>query len=63
MKHDTTSLIRQMEEDGWTVRKSRNSHYVCRAPDGVTIQVIPSTPSDWRSSRNALAAYKRWANR
>lgn len=58
-KKDITQLIRALDRcEGITVRQTRHNHYrVYRG--GLFIAGLPSTPSDWRSVRNARAQLRR----
>lgn len=55
-KKEMTSIIRQLEQQGWTVTKARrNGHWQAKSPDGKGMAYFPSTPSDWRSVANTKA--------
>ncbi|WP_217225999.1 hypothetical protein [Streptomyces anulatus] len=56
-KKDTRQLIKKLEKQGFDVTM-RNGHYRV-FKDGVFVQVMPSTPSDSRGLKNAIACYKR----
>lgn len=46
-------------ELGWTVTRRRGSgHLAWRSPDGAVV-FTPSTPSDYRSSKNSRAQLRR----
>ncbi len=57
-KHDTARLIRKIVDLGHEVIKSRNGHWKVMRP-GQTPIVIPSTPSDIRSTLNTIALLRR----
>ena len=44
-------LVRSLVRSGWTFRRG-GKHGRVKSPDGMTSVTVPSTPSDWRSSRN-----------
>lgn len=55
-KKDIMNIIRQLEDQGWTVTKSRrNGHWQAKSPDGQGMAYFPATPSDWRSVANTRA--------
>ncbi|MFF8994439.1 hypothetical protein ACF09H_31855 [Streptomyces sp. NPDC014983] len=56
-KKDTRQLIKKLEKQGFDVTL-RNGHYRV-FKDGKFIQVMGSTPSDWRGLKNAMAYFKR----
>lgn len=58
-KKEMKALLKAAEEQGWTVRFTGSGHYQWKAPDGQTIIVTPSTPSDHRSMSNTRAQLKR----
>lgn len=43
--------VKRLIRRGWTFKKGKNHGHV-RAPWGIGILIIPSTPSDWRSFQN-----------
>ncbi|MCI1748561.1 MAG: hypothetical protein LKI24_11000 [Acidipropionibacterium sp.] len=57
-KKDINQLIRTLNHcDGVTVRRTRRHYRVYR--EGLLIAGLPTTPSDWRSLRNARAQLRR----
>lgn len=58
-KKDLAKILGQLEAQGWAVRLSASSHWICRAPDGVSTVVNGSTPNDYRGFRNFKSALRR----
>lgn len=54
-RKDIKQLIARVEEFGWTATRLRNGHWRIRKADGTYVTTLPSTPSDARGFRNALA--------
>ena len=52
-----TQFVRELERAGYAVRKTKGGHWVVRVA-GRNV-VMPSSPSDWRSMRNARAELRR----
>lgn len=52
------SLVRSLVRSGWTFRRG-GKHGRVRSPDGKASVTVPSTPSDWRSSRNFVRDLRR----
>ena len=52
-------LTKQAEAQGWRVEPTRNGHIRFLAPDGKTIVIWASTPSDHRAWKNGLSQMKR----
>lgn len=53
-------LIQKARAQGWTVIGSSGGHWIFRSPDKSQAQVIvPGTPSDYRSMKNAKSALRR----
>jgi hypothetical protein len=50
------ALVR--EAPGWTVSLTGGGHYRIKPPAG-RLLFVPSTPSDWRSIRNARADLRK----
>src|SRR5690348_5523052 len=58
MRKDVRRLVRDLVDQGFAVRRTRSGHVqVLRG--GVVVAVLPGTPSDWRSLRNAVARLRR----
>lgn len=55
---EVRKLIRRLEKDGWSARKTGGGHWVVRSPEGVPVS-MPSSPSDHRSMKNVMAKLKR----
>jgi hypothetical protein len=55
---DTRDLRARAEVMGFAITRTNGGHLKCVAPSGVFI-FIAATPSDHRSTRNALAAMRR----
>lgn len=51
-------VCRSLVKDGWRA-VSHHKHVKMRSPDGSTVVVVPSTPSDWRSVLNWLSQLRR----
>ena len=51
------ALVKKLKRFGWNVQKGKK-HYVIVSPHGKK-HTIPSTPSDWRASRNFQADINR----
>lgn len=56
---DYQEVIDHAEEQGWRVRKTEGNHMQLFAPDGKSIVVCPTTPSDHRGLDQFLADLKR----
>lgn len=54
-----TEIVRELERQGFTVTRTRKSHWIVRAASGQVVATLPSTPSDSRSLRNAIARLRR----
>lgn len=55
---EVKKLVKALEAQGFEVKIGKTNHpKVYR--DGKLITTLPSTPSDWRSLKNALALLKR----
>jgi hypothetical protein len=59
MMDEITRLIRVATKAGWQIKPGNGGHLKWFAPDGLTIVVSPSTPSDWRSMKNHVARLRR----
>ena len=55
---ELNQIIKALEEQGFTVRRTRRGHYFV-TKNGKPITTISGTPSDWRGWRNTLAALRR----
>lgn len=58
MRGDTRRLMRELTRQGFTTHRTRRGHLAVKR-DGATVAVLAGTPSDWRSTRNALAQLRR----
>jgi predicted RNA binding protein YcfA (HicA-like mRNA interferase family) len=58
LKRDLARLLRDAEERGWTVHRTRGGHVRLKHPGGGLV-VASSTPSDWREVRNTVARMAR----
>lgn len=59
-KKDLAKVIKRAEEQGWTIRYSRNGHPIFVPPTKDAPMVVTSgTPSDHRTWKNFLAQMKR----
>lgn len=60
MSHkDLRKLIKALESEGYTVRKTKKQHYEVRDTQGFRVTTLPGTPSDHRTMKNSLAPLKR----
>lgn len=59
MRKEVREIVEEAVRQGWRVRMLKNSHPLLLAPDGKTMVVLPSTPSDRRSLDNAVARMRR----
>jgi len=59
MTNEVKELLDAAEKQGWRVERTKKGHWRCYAPDGDTIVIVPGTPSDRRSLRNAVAEMRR----
>jgi predicted RNA binding protein YcfA (HicA-like mRNA interferase family) len=51
-------IVSKLEDQGWTVEQTGGEHYRAKGPDGQLV-FMPSSPSDFRSERNARAFLRR----
>jgi predicted RNA binding protein YcfA (HicA-like mRNA interferase family) len=58
-KKELKGLIREAEDQGWTVRRSKKGHLQFFAPDGETIVTAAGTPSDHRAMANLISRLRR----
>lgn len=58
MNKDLRKLIKVARSQGWTVTKTNNGHYRWESPSGGLV-FTPSTPSEYRSSKNSLSHLKK----
>ena len=57
---EVSDLIQKARNQGWTVIGSSGGHWIFRSPDKSQAQVVvPGTPSDHRSMKNAKSALRR----
>lgn len=56
---DLKALVRSAERQGWRVRRTSKNHIAFYAPDGKSIVHAAATPSDSRSTQNAIAQLKK----
>ena len=56
---DYRKLLRELERQGFTWRKTGTNHYFVAGPDGKWITTLPSTPSEYRGFKNAIAILRR----
>lgn len=55
--NEIADLLRVARRQGWGYRRGR--HHILTSPDGLNTVVVPLTPSDWRSLRNAKNILKK----
>ena len=58
MRKDIRRLIRDLQAQGFTVKRTRRGHFRVLRED-MTVGCLPGTPGDWRSVRNAVAQLRR----
>jgi len=58
MHKDVRQLVRRLRKQDFNVEHTENGHLRVSAAGGPYI-VIPSTPSDWRSMKNATVRLRR----
>lgn len=58
MDKATTCLLKLLMRQGFDVQRTKGRHYLIRKR-GAFVTVLPSTPSDHRGRKNALAALRR----
>jgi len=56
---DLNKILRELVKQGFAYRTTSGSHYLIKGPDGRTVTTLPSTPSDARSLKNAIAVLRR----
>lgn len=59
MKKDMKKIIRTAQDQGFRVVTLKSGHLKFLAPDGVSLAVVASTPSDVRAFNNAKADLRR----
>jgi hypothetical protein len=58
MRKELRPLVRRLDRQGFTCKRTRRGHVAVRA-GGLVVAVLSGSPSDWRSDRNALARLRR----
>ena len=58
LRKDVERLIKEVEDNGYTVKRTKKSHYVVYCPNG--LYVISSTPSSYSTLRKSRAGLKRY---
>lgn len=58
MDKDTRKILKELEAQGFTVRRTSKGHHQVSL-NGRVVTVFAGTASDWRSTRNGLARAKR----
>jgi predicted RNA binding protein YcfA (HicA-like mRNA interferase family) len=59
MANELARLVKTLQAQGFTVTRTAKNHLLVRDPDGKAITTLAGTPSDWRSTKNAIATLKR----
>ena len=59
MKKELERLRQAAVRQGWRVERSNADHYKWYAPDGKSIVVSGSTPSDHRAIKNQISRMRR----
>ena len=62
MNAEAARFVREMESMGWR-RKPGRKHVKLLSPDGGSMMVVSSTPSDWRALTNMRALAKKASKR
>lgn len=58
MNKDVRQLIRRLRKQDFVVRPTDNGHFKVSRPDGDFV-IMPSSPSDWRSMKNATVRLRK----
>lgn len=58
-KKDIHQLFKRLRAQGFTITPTKSGHHMIRDAAGATVTVMPSTPSEGRGLKNAVAALKR----
>lgn len=56
---DLRKLLKALEEQGFSVERTKAGHWLVRNPEGRAVATIAGTASDHRSMKNALAYLRR----
>jgi predicted RNA binding protein YcfA (HicA-like mRNA interferase family) len=59
MSKNVSEIVEQLEAQGFRCRTTRKGHIMVYAPEGHVVTTLPSTPSDTRSLKNAIAVLRR----
>lgn len=59
MGDDARKLFRELERQGFTVERTKGSHWLVRNSEGRAVCTIAGTASDWRSLRNAISQLRK----
>lgn len=59
MNRDVKDLVRELEAQGFEVRRSKKNHLKVYGLDGRLVTTLPATPSDHRWKRNALSVLRK----
>lgn len=59
MNKDLRKLLKAVEDQGFTARRTSGGHWQIRGTDGRVVAVIAGTPSDVRSWKNTIADLRR----
>lgn len=54
------NLIAKAWEDGWWCEKRATGHVMAYSPDGKGMVLLPSSPSDYRSVKNARSLLRKY---
>jgi hypothetical protein len=58
-RKDITEIRKALEAQGFEVKLGGSGHWKVYDPDGHLVGALPSTPSDPRGVRNAIAVLRR----
>jgi len=56
---DLRKILKALEEQGFTVERTKGGHWLVRNPEGRAVATIAGTTSDHRSMRNVLTYLRR----
>lgn len=59
MGSDLRKVLKALEDQGFVVTRSRNSHWLIHTAEGRMVGVLAGTASDSRSLKNSIAVLKR----
>jgi predicted RNA binding protein YcfA (HicA-like mRNA interferase family) len=60
VQKELKEIVREAENQGWTVKVTKKGHLMFYAPDGKNIVTSGGTPSDHRSLNNLVAKLRQY---